>query len=78
MRNLMRALDITGVVIFRNGMASGNLVTAHMMVIIYWFPALVQGRGPTQSIRIRSNGSTIAERGCKGAKGILWFGFPTI
>ena len=36
-----------GVLMFLNGMASGNLVEVHMMVNRYWLPDLVLGSGPT-------------------------------
>ena len=61
-----------------NGMASGNLVEAHIMVKIYWFLDLVFGKGPTQSIITLLNGSSNAGMGLRGAIGIFWFGFPTI
>lgn len=72
------ALETTGAVILRKGIASGNRVAAHMMVSKYWFPDLVRGSGPTQSIKIRSKGSPITGMGCKGAGGIFWLGLPTI
>ena len=33
------------------GMASGNLIEAHIMVKRYWFLDLVFGKGPTKSTR---------------------------
>ena len=60
------------------GMASGNLVKAHMIVSRYWLPVLVFGNGPTQSISTWLNGSSKAGIGSSGAGGILWLGFPVI
>lgn len=48
-KNFTWAFVITGVVILRNGMASGNLVEAYIMVSKNWFPVSVLGNGPTQS-----------------------------
>ena len=56
-----------------NGMASGNLVEAHIMVKRYWFLDLVFGKGPTQSIITLLNGSSNAGMGLRGATGIFWF-----
>ncbi len=56
-------------VIFRNGITSGNRVATHIIVKIYCEPNLVFGRGPTQSIRMRSNGSPTAGIGQRGAGG---------
>ena len=55
--------------IFLNGNASGYLVLAHMSVSRYWFPPLVFGSGPTQSIMTRENGSPKAGMGFNGADG---------
>jgi hypothetical protein len=51
--------------IFLNGIASGNLVDAHIMVNRYWLPDLVLGKGPTQSTIILLNGSSNAGIGCR-------------
>ena len=59
--------------IFLRGMASGNLVEAHIIVSKYWLPALVCGSGPTQSIITQLNGSSTTGIGFKGATGIDWF-----
>ena len=56
---------------FLRGMASGNLVDAHMMVNKYLFPDLVFGNGPTQSTIILLKGSWTAGVGCSGAFGII-------
>ena len=62
---------------FFRGMASGNLVEAHMIVSRYWLPVLVLGSGPTQSMSTWLNGSSKAGIGSRGAVGIFWLGFPT-
>jgi hypothetical protein len=49
--------------IFLRGIASGNLVEVHMIVSKYWFPTLVLGKGPTQSINARLKGSSKAGMG---------------
>ena len=58
-----------------NGMASGNLVEAHIMVKRYWFLDLVFGKGPTQSIITLLNGSSNAGMGLRGATGIFGLAF---
>ena len=75
-KNLVKAFTMVFAFISLRGMASGNLVDAHMMVNRYWLPDLVLGRGPTQSIIILLNGSSKAGIGCSGAFGIAWLGFP--
>ena len=60
------------------GMASGNLVDAHIIIKIYWFQELVFGKAPTHSIMTLQNGCKKAGIGLRGATGIFWFGFPTI
>ena len=76
-KKLIKALEILGAVMLVNGMASGNLVEAHIIVNKYWFLDLVLGNGPTQSIITLLNGSSKAGIGFNGALGICWFGFPT-
>ena len=49
--------------IFRTVIASGNLGEAHIMVNVYLRPALVRGRGPTQSTITLLNGSFTADIG---------------
>ena len=44
-KSLVKALTITFALIFLKGMASGNLLDAHMMVIKYWCPDLFLGSG---------------------------------
>ena len=65
-------------VILRRGIASGNRVAVHMIVNKYWLSDLVRGRGPRQSIKIRSKGSPMAGIGCKGAGRIFWLGLPIV
>ena len=60
------------------GMASGNVVEAHIMVKRYWFLDLVFGKGPKQSIITLLHVSLNAVMGLRGATGIFWFCFPTI
>ena len=76
-KNLVKAFTILGAFMFLKGIASGNLVEAHMIVNKYSLPVLVLGRGPTQSIITLLNGSSNAGIGFNGALGIFWFGFPT-
>ena len=57
--------------VFLRGIASGNLVEAHMIVSRYWFPVLVFGNGPTQSMMIWLKGSSTAGIGLRGATGIF-------
>ena len=70
MKNLVKALTIVFALMFLRGMASGNLVDAHMMVNKYSFPDLVFGNGPTQSIIILLKGSWTAGMGCSGG---FWY-----
>lgn len=77
-KNFVKALTMVLVLIFLRGIASGNLVDVHMIVNWYWLPDFVFGSGPTQSTIICLNGSWTACRGCSGAFGIVWLGFPTI
>ena len=77
-KNFINACITTGAVIFRKGTASGKRVAVHMIVSRNWLPVFVFGNGPTQSIRIFSNGSPITGIGHKGAGGIVWLGFPVI
>lgn len=58
---LMRVLVTDEAVILQSGKASGNLGLTHIIVSRNWFPALVQGSGPTQSTNTQSKGSPIAE-----------------
>ena len=44
-KKLTKAFEIFGVVMLANGMASRNLVEAHIMVKRYWFLDLVLARG---------------------------------
>lgn len=67
----MRAFTIFLAERFLMGIASGNLVEAHMIVSRYWFPNLVLGNGPTQSTIMRQKGSSKAGMGCRGAVGIF-------
>ena len=63
------------------GMASGNLVEAHITVQIYRFLDLDFGKGPTQSINTLLSGSSnssSAGMGLGGAIGIFRLGVPTI
>jgi hypothetical protein len=76
-KNFTNAFTTFLVVILLMGIASGNLVEAHMIVSKYSLPALVLGKGPTQSMRTLLKGSPNAGIGCSGAGGILWFGLPT-
>ena len=61
---------------FLSGMASGNLVDAHIIVRRYWFPLLAFGSGPTQSTITLLKGSSNAGMGCSGDTGMVWLGFP--
>ena len=56
--------------IFFKSVASGNLVETHIIVNKYWFPLLVLGSGPTQSIMTRLNGSSKAGIDFSGALAI--------
>ena len=67
----MRALTTAGAVIFRNGIASGNLVVVHMMVSKYSLPDLLLGSGPTMSTNTLLKGSSKAGIGFNGALGIF-------
>ena len=40
------------------GVASGNLMAAHIIVNMYRFPDFVRGNGPTQSMLILLKGSS--------------------
>lgn len=53
------------VVIDRRGYAAGYLVAWHMTVKRYYIPDIERGRGPTQSMIMCSNGSPMADIGCK-------------
>ena len=77
-KNLTRDSTIRGALIFRRGKASGKRVARHIIVSRYWFPDLVLGKGPTQSMMISLNGSPQAGMGLRGATGIVSLGFPTI
>ena len=59
---------------FLKGIASGNLVDAHITVKRYLFPLLVLGRGPTQFIITLLKGSSITGMGTNGATcgGLVW------
>ena len=70
MKNFTNAFIMVGALIFLSGMASGKRVDAHIIVNRYELPALVVGRGPTQSMMIRLNGSSKAGIGKRGAWGI--------
>lgn len=67
---------MTGAVTLRRGMASGNLVEAHMIVNKNWLPDLVFGKGPTQLTITLSNGSPIMGIGQSGTGRTTWLGFP--
>lgn len=69
-KNLVKALAKVSAFISLRGMASGNLVDAHIMVNRYWLPDLVLGRGLTQSIIILLDDSSKAGIGLSGAFGI--------
>jgi len=45
-KNLVKAFTIVLALMFLRGMASGNLVDAHMIVSKYRFPDLAFGNGP--------------------------------
>ena len=75
-KNLVRALITDFEVIVRKGIASGNLVAAHMMVSTNWLPVFDLGSGPTQSTITWENGSSMTGIGQRGAGGMTWFGFP--
>ena len=68
-KNLVRALITLLALIFRNGIASGNLVDAHIIVNKYSCPDFVLGSGPTQSTIILLKGSSKAGIGLRGALG---------
>ena len=70
-KNLINCLTIVAARIFLRGIALGNLVEAHMIVSMYWFPVLVHGNGPTQSISTWLKGSSKADIGLNGAAGIF-------
>ena len=53
---------------FLSGTASGNRVLVHIIVNRNWFPDLVLGSGPTQSISTLLNGSPTAGIGLSGAE----------
>ena len=53
------------------GVASGNLLEAHIIKRRNLFQDLVFGKWPTQSIMTLLKGSLKAGIGCKGAWGIL-------
>jgi hypothetical protein len=70
------ALTTVFALMFRKGIASGKRVLEHIKVSRYSLPALVLGKGPTQSMTILEKGSSNTGIGLKGALGIVWFGFP--
>ena len=70
-KNFIRALTMVLALMFLKGIASGNLVEAHIIVSRNSFPDLVFGNGPTQSIMTLLKGSSKAGIGCKGARGIF-------
>ena len=70
-KNLIRDLTIVGACMFWSGTASAKRVDAHMIISKYWFLLLVCGKGPTQSISTRKNGSSNARMGISGALGIF-------
>ena len=75
-KNLVKALTMVFDLIFPKGIASGNLVDAHMIVSRYWFPDFVFGSGLTHSTIIWLKGSLVAGIGCSGAfgmYGLIWF-----
>ena len=55
------------------GMASGNLVEAHIIVKRYWFLDVVFGQVPTQSIITLLNGSSNTVMSLTGATEMFWF-----
>ena len=71
MKNYVSALEIFGALMLERGMASGNLVAAHMIVHMYLFLVLVFIHGPTQSIITQLKGSLKAGIGFKGAFAIV-------
>ena len=71
MKNFTNAFIMVGALIFLRGIASGKRVDAHIIVNRYELPALVFGRGPTQSMNIRLNSSSKAGIGKRGAGGIF-------
>ena len=77
MKNVIKALEIVTALIFLSGIASGNLVEAHMTVSMYSFPVLVLGKGPTQSTITLEKGSPKAGIGFNGATGGSNWCLPT-
>ena len=65
-KNFIRALTMVLALMFLKGIASGNLVEAHIIVSRNSFPDLVFGNGPTQSIMTLLKGSSKAGIGCNG------------
>ena len=51
----------------RRGMTSGYRVAESIMVSKYWFPRLLLGNGPTQSIITLQKDSSITGIGWRGA-----------
>ena len=70
-KKLVKALTMVFALIFLKGIASGNLVDAHMIVSKYWFPDFAFGSGTTQSTIIWLKGSMIAGIDCSGAFGMV-------
>ena len=70
-KNLVKALTTVPDFMLRRGIASGKQVDAYIIVNKYWLPALVLGKGPTQSIMTLVNGSSKAGIGFKAAQGIV-------
>lgn len=75
-KNLIKAFTSVLALNVHNEAASGTHLAAHIMVTRYWWPAIVLGKGPTQSIMKCSNSSPSTGIRCVGARGITWFGFP--
>ena len=75
-KNLINTFTIVGALIFRTGIAYGNLILAHITVSRYWLPDQVLGSGPTQSTNTLLNGSSIVGMGFKGTGLGIWFDFP--
>ena len=70
-KNLVKALTTVLDFMLRRGIASGKQVDAHIIFNNYWLPALVLGKGPTQSIMTLVNGSSKAGIGFKAERGIV-------
>lgn len=74
----VKALTTDRAVILSSKKASGKRVATHIMVNRYWFPLLVLGNSPTQSLIMHLKGSPILGIRCIGAGQTFWLGFPAI